>query len=503
MKGKSLRIPIAVVGGVVTGALLGSIRSPDVRPATPLPTRIERGTAVKSGMGSLAPVHLEEFDVSNPSQPNRHGLLAMRVADANVAELSAIWDVLAKEIPWSNELTDLVMLRWTALDPASALVAAEKGGHPENAWWSWGCNDPEAALAAARSSPYNRAVYFVLQAIAQNDPARAQELLAQYPSEANSIGYFIAMGLRSHERFEEAMEMEMKTGSWSSETFREWANRDPDRAMQWFMDHRELRGVQMQKDSFFKALMASHPEKAEEFLTSLPAGSMKYRFQEQFLESLASTNPDRAIALAREEKSPSRRADLLASVAKNYIGSDREQALDFLREIATSGEPIMGAYQQTVYPNGSSGGVRDSPRSELISDLITIAPQEVMAIAMETSSESSPAYTVSQIAEQWRRNDPEGLWSWLPTCPAGMQRDVLIAGQMSNLYEGSPSEYRKVAALVPLMQNPADQRYTNNIYQLVRYWQGHAPEDFRNYLTEPGVPVVIRDMAAKFPPDRQ
>lgn len=455
-------------------------------------------------------VRADQLDLTNPTQPGRYGLIAMNVARADVNELAGLWETLCKQTPRDWPSAELVMLRWTALDPAGALAAAEKNGDQAGdqacAWRAWARHAPDAALAAARSSEFKPALSYVLLAIAKSNPDRAHALIAEFPNQGTAFYSALAAGLCAEERFEEAMEMERKSSSMSSETLRAWAAKDPEAALHWLQEN-SLGANGLREKMLFDALLFHHPEKAQALLESLPPGSLRYRFQEAQINSLAASDPERATELARAEVSPSRKAALLASVGRALVDSDPIKALELLREISSAAE-IKDSAMISRHPGGStstgSSGGGGAPIDQFFKELAEVKPRETMAAAQELAAKSGAPQLIYRAASIWSDRDRDGLIAWLPSYEAGPKRDAVIV--MSVLQKTGPqsalSDFHQAAAALPLIQQQSALNVTGrngSLNSFLGNWQRRDAEDFRRYLAGSDVPEIVRQAVANNP----
>jgi hypothetical protein len=74
--------------------------------------------------------------------------LADWLMDASEQDIAAYWATYQNG-KRTNDLTDLVFLNWTRLNPQAAIAATAGGKDEHYAWWAWACHDPKASLAAA------------------------------------------------------------------------------------------------------------------------------------------------------------------------------------------------------------------------------------------------------------------------------------------------------------------------------------------------------------------
>ena len=75
--------------------------------------------------------------------------LALWLADASEPDIAAFWtDCYSKKENWTPELSNLLFLHWTRLDPQHAIDSTQGIHSRPQAWWAWACRDPQAALAA-------------------------------------------------------------------------------------------------------------------------------------------------------------------------------------------------------------------------------------------------------------------------------------------------------------------------------------------------------------------
>lgn len=199
-------------------------------PAEPAPpVRVipaAKETPVKSPLTELPPVaSLDE--VLAASTADRAGMLARHLRTANVAELKALYE---KE--WTAEFRDLIMLRWTAIDPASAMEVLYGG-----AMRYWCINDPEAAYAwTLKNNKGREEIEKVCKWVAESDPPRVLRWLANDPvarwrwkeSElVKSLESFIA----KQSGVEAAVRFSLRHLTKPGDSLLQWAAKDPEAAV--------------------------------------------------------------------------------------------------------------------------------------------------------------------------------------------------------------------------------------------------------------------------------
>lgn len=290
------------------------------------------------------------------TEPGRVGRRAMWLLSADAMELAAIFEHLKsnrRAISWV--MVDVLLRRWTALDPEAALAAAEGTEWVRKVWKWWGMNDPDAMLKADAAPP--DAVELLLNGIALEDPDYAFKLIEENPSHG-SVNVLLAIqtGLRRIDPERALLFSRNWVGAEDGPAI-DWARKDAAAVISWYAKNANGREPSYQYRKLVKEIATSDPEEARRLAESLPPGAYRRDLMLAYGETVAAKNPGEALAIAREESSPRIKRGLLTQVGRELAKTDPESSLELLRELVDD----VGLIYRRPLRHGSSASGADKP----------------------------------------------------------------------------------------------------------------------------------------------
>jgi hypothetical protein len=365
--------------------------------------------------------------------------LALWQLDAKESELAAFWSGYRTREKRDTEVLDLLFSQWTRKNPRAAIEAAKGSGHEGIPWWAWAIHDPDAALAAARGDSTEMGG-FVMRAVGQFHPDRAQRLLEENPgfSQWNSIEG-IVNGLTRNDP-EAALEFQRTHDRMDTKAIEKWTRDDPQAALEWLNkqaggnDHYSSYSAQ----AFIRTLERETPERLAELAATAPSGELKWKLESAAFRHLATEDPAAALTQARAAESPRLAAERFAVIGRGLVESDPQGALDVFQELFKACPDATNRSITTRYPNGASssgGGMVEGVR-EFITDMASNDPQALMAAA--TPREDPNRSLTGTIARAWASQDLEGFGKWVDgqqTGPAYDQGAVIMSEHLSEQEE--------------------------------------------------------------------
>jgi hypothetical protein len=364
--------------------------------------------------------------------------LALWQLDAGESDLAAFWAGYRTRETRDTEVLDLLFSQWTRKNPRAAIAAAKGSGHEGIPWWAWAIHDPDAALAAARGDSKEMGGY-VMRAIGQFHPERAQRLLEENPDFAqwNSIEG-ITNGLARNDP-EAALEFQRAHDRMDAKALEKWTREDPHAALEWLNKRADGADPYYTDNAFIRTLERETPERLAELAAAAPSGEMKWKLESAAFRYLAKEDPAAALAQARAAESPRLAAERFAVVGRGLVESDPQAALGIFNELFEACPNATGYSTTTRYPNGSSGsgGTIDGVR-EFVTGLVAKDPEGMMAAAM-SREDSNPSLS-GTVANAWAAQDLEGFGKWVDGQHAGPGFDqgaVILSEQLSEQQEFS------------------------------------------------------------------
>jgi len=319
-------------------------------------------------------------------------------------------------------LTSMLFMRWTEMNPESAVRGAEsiqanasiqhrfsKRSALLGAFQRWAESDSDAAwnyaLTQSGDLQRSRMISTVMTTLAVSNPWKA----AQYA-----------------ERIENPMTRNHARTSLS----RQWGRSDPDAALAWaesIDDELLLRKI-------------------------LPV----------IIRSMAETDPERAFNLALRAPDSLSRQHELDRVIRIVAESDPEKAFEFFQRIpeGVNAENLVSSMSLTLSSasleqiHGYVGRVGDPKvrnrmlQSAMQSKVGLNAPEEAEQLLVRISKGKVRNDSFRMFAGSWSRKDPDAALEWLVQLPAGDERDFAITGFARTVVRSDPESALAWAASI-------------------------------------------------------
>ncbi|RYD46108.1 MAG: hypothetical protein EOP85_08080, partial [Verrucomicrobiaceae bacterium] len=113
-----------------------------------------------------------------------YGRAAAWLADAGEEDIAAYWAAYQGGRR-TNDMTDLIFLNWTRVNPRGAIAAMAGSPDEHYAWWAWAAHDPKGALAEAMATNPDR-VNNVTWGLGEFHPEWLRENFDKLPEHARS-----------------------------------------------------------------------------------------------------------------------------------------------------------------------------------------------------------------------------------------------------------------------------------------------------------------------------
>lgn len=393
-------------------------------------------------------------------------------------------------------LSDAIFLRWMAIDAEGALAFTEKEGFVGPAWWAWGKVDPEAALAAALAKPGSWLGTMVVRAIAQDDPARAREILDQYPRFTNESAMAgMASGLMNVDPAAGAT----LAAAWHYSLDQEnlvsgWARREPEAALAWA---RALPDQTRRAEALGIVLAqwaATHPEKVGPAIEALPDGRTKWKLYAEHAKSLAATDPDAARAWVDAAPTPLVRREAALELVRGLAAADPQAALAVFRDIDWSLGQESSANHHVVMPNGEvvTSGYGPDPLTRVAMELGKAVPEDVLAMVGTLPPEAPVSYLTHHAFGTWALHDPRAASEWLAAQPDGEVRALATRQLVDQLRNGPAPDFEAAAHWALTLPQDERTRKGGTLSEVVRQWRAREPEAAQAFLDSPACPPEIR-----------
>jgi len=431
-----------------------SASRPAIATAATVPVRTDRpngGVIENNGVSPdvKSPVaeipHVRSSDTVETLAAIKDGTLYSRLAawmiDASEQDIAAYWTSYQKG-ERSNDITDLVFINWTRLNPQGAIAAVAGGKDEHYAWWAWAAHDPKAALAAAKAANPDR-VNNVAWGIGEFDPQWLRDHFDQIPEGArgNAMQGFAKWddGANPLESLKFMKEQGM---DFDGGTFKALVNQDPWAAFDWIKENPSLQGDRYGNgnnamDILLTALGREHPDDLERLAAQTPSGTLKRKMEATLFDNLLATDPAAALEKARTADAPLTAVERFAKIGLPLVKTDPEKAFEMAEEIFRASPERLEAQTRVEYKNGSTTwGSEESKASDLLGALLNQDPARVLDLFGTTGGDkSSPSQTFSKLSQQWAAQDIVGFSNWVNTQTKPEVRDPAVNTVMYQLLQ--------------------------------------------------------------------
>lgn len=254
----------------------------------------------------------------------------------------------------------------------------------------WARQDPTAALAWVKGLEGNQsgAMASVIRQVAQNDPTKAAELVAQLPAEAQG---------RSYEAIAQ-----------------QWASKDWSATEQWI---RSLPADQQADatEAAVRGLAATDPKLAAEKVSALANGESKADAMQTVAENWSRQSPADAASWVMQNGDAEAQREAIGSVVMNWARQDDAAALAFVKN-QQAGEVRDQAVQSYVFGNRSTDQAGVFQLAETISDENERSRVVGMAAARWMRTDEAAAKQAIQsstvLSDQAKQRLSEGRGGW-------------------------------------------------------------------------------------------
>lgn len=242
--------------------------------------------------------------------------------------------------------------------------------------------------------------------------------------------------------------------------------------------------------------------------TFLPAdGSINGQLALDFINDLAKTDIEQAIAYGLHLNDPEFVMELTGERIKNLLKKDFSAAINALETL--EGENRTFAIAQfisewsTTEPAKAANWLSENSSSEM--DLKTLSaiaanyvktdPVAAMDWVYSLPKNASSAQLLANTVSAWTSMDPDGVAAWLSSSGSYKELDPAIVAYAANLASSSPS-----TALEEWVPRIMDQHQSDQtLYELAMQWYQRDPDEFANWIanTETLGPIQKERMLAR------
>ena len=423
-----------------------------------------------------------------------YGRLALWLMDASEQDIATYWESYSKKNNLSNDITDLVFINWTRLDPAAAISAVAGTSYEHYAWWAWACHNPQAALAAAMSGK-SWQIGSVAWGIGEFHPDWLRAHFAEIPESARGNAISGLVKWDDTDKPLETLEFLKKNGnSYLGNYFETLTRKDPWAAYDWLQKNNDAmvhcygnkdRAMEM----LVKTMGESQPDALQRLADLTPPGEAKRKMDAVLFENLLKTDPEAAMEQAKNTKAPRNAAERLASVGMSLANTDPDKAFEMARSLFSIYPDAMNGITWVHYDHGASGSGTTIPGvEELVGTLLAKDPEKLMALQSvpDASSISYGTSTFNRIATKWAEQDLAAFSEW-----ANRQDDPAIRNQASSVViDQLDNEQQYADAIQWAMSSDFLQTKLNNI---LYNWNRTDPVHAQQWLESANLPEQLKN----------
>lgn len=345
-----------------------------------------------------------------------YGKVAAWMADAGEEEIAAFWAGYQGG-KRTNDMTDLIFLNWTRVNPKGAIAGVAGGKDEHYAWWAWAAHDPKGALAEAMANNPDR-VGNVTWGIGEFHPEWLRENFEKLPENARGNAMSGMRKWADRQDPEGSLDfMRKHKMGFDKETFLSLVRKDPWAAEDWLKRNPSVTdtrysGEQSVGDLMVGTMARERPEDLERMMAATPAGEMRRKMEAVMYQRLVADDPQAALELARKGEVPLLQVQQLAQVGISVLPKDPEQAFALAAEMLEAGGGKLGYETRVEYGNGSSSwGSQQGKANELVEALFSKDPARTIELIHVKENESVPQ-VFSNLVGRWGEEDVVGLSEW-------------------------------------------------------------------------------------------
>ena len=358
--------------------------------------------------------------------------LAAWMIDATEKEIASYWSGY-KDGERTSDITELVFIYWTRLNPRGAIAAVAGSEDEDRAWWAWAAHDPMGALAAVMEEDSDK-IYSVTNGIGEFAPEWLLENFEKIPDDAREEALKSMAKWTNSEDPERILNFMHKHGiKCHTEAFLSLVRKDPWAAQDWLKRHPEVSdnieinqsGDMIQtvhtptenpQDQLFATMARERPEELERMAAMTPAGQEKTKMEQALFDRLAVIDPAAALRQARAAYPPILAAQHLGQLGTKLLLSDPDQAFALAAEMLEKSGGNFSFAKKFNFGEGKepfSGENGKSKAQRFLDVLNTKDRARTMELVANSAKNNN---TLRQIFEgmtgQWAESDLAGFTDW-------------------------------------------------------------------------------------------
>jgi hypothetical protein len=484
-----------LLSGFAAKRLSRSPADPAAQRESPSPAAKKSSPTAASAGGPVAPTpsNLRSADtlesLAAPGADLSYARLALWMLDATEQDIAAYWESV-REKERTNDVTDLIFINWSRLNPQAAIAAVAGTGNEHYAWWAWACHDPKASLAAAIAANSDR-VNNVAWGIGEFHGEWLRENFHLIPESGrgNAIS-----GLTKWDDHPDPLEVlkflqeNEKEGYFRRNIFTALMRKDPWAAYDWIQQNpaaiaRSYGNPEIAMEDLVKTMGEFHPEALRRLAEHSPSGEAKRKMEAVLFDNLMKTDPAAALKQAMATESPVVAAYRLSIAGLGVIQTDPEKAFEIAARLFAVNPSPTNERVSVHYPNGSSssGYGTDSRIDEFLSTLMAKDPARVLAALPVPTEGNRESDGLVHLAAKWADQDFVGYTHWINAQTDPIVRDQAASVVISKLQE--QQHFTEAAEWVL-----SSEKTRTGLLSLMYRWNQNHPAEAREWLENAELP---------------
>lgn len=408
------KTPLFLILGLSGAGLLSGIAARRLMYPTVLPVVENKPAVVREAPEQSAPAILpsRSADTLEALAALPHSELYSRLAawlvDAGEPEIATFWDGY-RTGKRTNEITNLVFIHWTRLNPQAAIATVAGTPDEHYAWWAWSCHDPQGSLAAGLAAGPER-VKNVAYGLGEFHPAWLRQHFSEIPEAARKDAF---SGLAKWGDAQNPLEMlkfaEEHGMNSGNPTFRALVSKDPWAALDWAKENRT--GL----DELISQMAEESPDDLARLAGQSPSGEAKRKMEAALFANLLKTDLEAAIAQAKAAEVPRVAAERCSAVGLALVKTDPEQAFEMAEHLLAACPNAMMAMNSIQIPGGGNAGgwgTAVDGVTELMDALLFQDPAKLIDIVTARPSDDDD-YPFDNLSDQWIQRDLAAYAEWV------------------------------------------------------------------------------------------
>ena len=415
--------------------------------------------------------------------------LALWMMDASEQDIAAYWATAKDKKNRPNEITDLIFINWTRLDPQAAIAAVAGTGNEHYAWWAWAGHDPKGALAAAIAAG-SKNINNVAWGIGEFHGDWLREHWDQIPESARGVAIRGMVKWDDTDKPEEILDFLKKNGQgFNQGIFASLIRKDPWAAYDWIQKNgtiasREYGTSGNAMEMLVKSMGELQPDALQRLADQTPSGEAKRNMEAVLFDNLLKTDPAAALEQAKSTQAPRVAVERLAAVGLSLAQTDPDKALEIAQKLFSIYPGALSGMTWIQHPNGSSGsGSSMKGVEELVDGLMDKDPAKVMAmLPLPAEGAYSDDNAFSSLAGKWAKQDLVAYTNWV-----NQQSDPKIRDEAASVVISQLTQQHHYEEAVDWAMS-SSKSSKNNLWGIFYQWNLSNPAEAKTWLESADIP---------------